>query len=82
MVMVIKLDKQGRILLPKEIRDRYHFKPEMELSVIEKEDGIELRLAGKKISLKEIFEPGIKFKPEDVLALDIANLDEDLEGLL
>ena len=81
MVMIIKLDKQGRVVLPKEIRDKYHFEPEMELKVIEKEDGIELRPAGKKIPLKHIFEPGIKFKPEDVLALDIANLDGDLEGI-
>jgi AbrB family looped-hinge helix DNA binding protein len=82
MSMMIKLDKQGRIVLPKGIRDRYRFKPGMELIVIEKEDGIELRPVVKKIPLKKIFEPGLEFKPEDVISLDISNLDDDLEGLL
>jgi AbrB family looped-hinge helix DNA binding protein len=82
LVMVIKLDKQGRIVLPKEIRDKYHLEPDMELRVIEREDSIELCPAAKKVSLRKIFEPGIEFKPEDVLALNISNLDDDVEVLL
>ena len=79
MVMVIKVDKQGRVVLPKEIRDKYHFEQDTELNVIEKEDGIEIKVAKAKIPLKQVFSSGLKYDPKKILALDVANMDDDLQ---
>lgn len=79
MVMVIKVDKQGRVILPKEVRDKYHFDQDTELHVIEKEDGIEIKLARNKLPLKQLCSNGLKYDPKNILALDIANMDDDLQ---
>ena len=76
--MVIKVDKQGRIVLPKEIRDKYHFDPNSELSVIEQEDGVILKSAKAKVPLAQIL-GSLRFDPINALALDVANFDEDEE---
>jgi AbrB family looped-hinge helix DNA binding protein len=78
LVMVIKVDKQGRVVLPKDIRDRYHFEPNTELCVIEKGDGIEIKVAKQKVPLKQLCSPGLKYDPKKALALDVANMDDDL----
>ncbi len=82
MVMVIKLDKQGRFVLPKDIRDKYHFEPNVELQLIEKEDSIEIKIAKKKVSLSKICSTGIKFNPDTALAIDVANLDDNLKDAM
>jgi AbrB family looped-hinge helix DNA binding protein len=79
MVMVIKVDKQGRVVLPKEIRDKYHFDHDIELYVIEKEDGIEIKLAKNKTSLKQVCSSGLRYDPKKILALDVANMGDDLQ---
>jgi AbrB family looped-hinge helix DNA binding protein len=71
--MVIKIDKQGRLVLPKEIREKYNFNPESEIKLIEHENGIELSTLTPKIPLSEIFADGIRFDPKKVISLDNAN---------
>ncbi len=38
--MAIKIDKSGRIVVPKPLRDRLRLKPDMELDVHEQVDGL------------------------------------------
>jgi AbrB family looped-hinge helix DNA binding protein len=38
--MVVKIDKSGRIVVPKPLRDRLVLKPDMELEVHEHADGV------------------------------------------
>ncbi len=42
--MVVKIDKSGRIVVPKPLRDRLGLKPDMELEVHEQADGVLLRV--------------------------------------
>lgn len=42
--MVVKIDKSGRIVVPKPLRDRLGLKPDMELEVHEHADGVLLRV--------------------------------------
>jgi AbrB family looped-hinge helix DNA binding protein len=42
--MAVKIDKSGRIVVPKPLRDRLGLKPEMELEVHEHADGVLLRV--------------------------------------
>ena len=42
--MAIKIDKSGRIVVPKLLRDRLGLKPDMELEVHEHADGMFLRV--------------------------------------
>lgn len=42
--MDVKIDKSGRIVVPKPLRDRLGLKPEMELEVQEQADGLFLRV--------------------------------------
>ncbi|MHA1734552.1 MAG: AbrB/MazE/SpoVT family DNA-binding domain-containing protein [Promethearchaeota archaeon] len=79
MVMVVRIDKQGRIVLPKEIRDKYHFDPGQELTILEREGGIEIHVRKDPVSFKEIFGQPLRFDPDKVLTLDVANFDE-MEG--
>jgi AbrB family looped-hinge helix DNA binding protein len=41
--MTIRMDKSGRIVLPKIIRDRFGLTPDLELEVVEQPDGVLLR---------------------------------------
>jgi AbrB family looped-hinge helix DNA binding protein len=41
--MTIRMDKSGRIVLPKMIRERFGLTPDLELEVIEQPDGVLLR---------------------------------------
>ena len=42
--MDVKIDKSGRIVVPKPLRDRLGLKPDMELEVQERADGLFLRV--------------------------------------
>ena len=42
--MNVKIDKSGRIVVPKPLRDRLGLKPDMELEVQEQADGLLLRV--------------------------------------
>ncbi len=42
--MVVKIDKSGRIVVPKPLRDRLGLKPDMELEVHEHAHGVLLRV--------------------------------------
>lgn len=42
--MSVKIDKSGRIVVPKPIRDRLRLKPDMELEVHEHADGVFFRV--------------------------------------
>ena len=42
--MNVKLDRSGRIVVPKPLRDRLGLKPDMELEVQEQADGLFLRV--------------------------------------
>lgn len=44
--MDVKIDKSGRIVVPKVLRDRLGLKPDMELEVQEHADGLLLRVPG------------------------------------
>jgi AbrB family looped-hinge helix DNA binding protein len=41
--MAIRMDKSGRIVLPKMIRERFGLTPDLELEVVEQPDGVLLR---------------------------------------
>jgi AbrB family looped-hinge helix DNA binding protein len=43
--MITTIDKAGRIVVPKEIREELHFSPHSELEIIK--DGIEIRIRKK-----------------------------------
>ena len=49
--MTLKLDKSGRIVVPKSLRDRLGLKPDMELEIIEQPGGILLRLCAQRPSM-------------------------------
>ena len=40
--MEITIDKQGRIVIPKEVREKYGLSEESKLELVPREDGIEL----------------------------------------
>jgi AbrB family looped-hinge helix DNA binding protein len=77
MEMVIKIDKQGRLVLPKEIRDKYHLIHDVELVVTEVADGIKLSPRKEKRSLRKIFDEAPEFDPKNEIVIDVANYDED-----
>ena len=41
--MTIRIDKSGRIVLPKMIRERFGLIPDLELEIVERPDGVLLR---------------------------------------
>lgn len=77
MVMAIRIDKHGRLVLPKEIREKYNFNPYTDLILIEQPDGILLKAKKPKIPLSTIFEKAPEFNPKKVFTLDVANYDEN-----
>jgi AbrB family looped-hinge helix DNA binding protein len=52
--MVLRIDKSGRIVLPKPLRDRLGLRPEMMLEVKECADGLVLRPTAQRPPLREI----------------------------
>ena len=52
--MRVAIDKAGRIVVPKSIRDRLGFKPEMELEVVEQSEGVLLKRSEQRPSIIKI----------------------------
>ncbi|OLS16441.1 MAG: hypothetical protein RBG13Loki_0011 [Promethearchaeota archaeon CR_4] len=77
MEMAIKIDKQGRVVLPKEVRENYHFDPLTDLILIEQPDGILLKTKKLKVPLSAIFTKAPSLDPKKSVALDVANYDEN-----
>ena len=76
MEIKIKIEEDGRILLPEEVRDKFHLTHESELLLITKDDEIILKNFPPKISLEEVLATPLKFDPKKALTMDIANWDE------
>jgi AbrB family looped-hinge helix DNA binding protein len=52
--MVLTIDKSGRIVVPKPMRDRLGLKPDMELEVLERADGVLLRPVEQQPSMLKV----------------------------
>ncbi|MFW6208865.1 MAG: AbrB/MazE/SpoVT family DNA-binding domain-containing protein, partial [Spirochaetota bacterium] len=66
------IDKAGRIVIPKSIRERYHLQPGTELQIESESDGISLKICGKEPSI--IRKRGILVHHgSDTLTLDTAD---------
>lgn len=46
-IMVVKIDKAGRIIIPKDLREELDFFPHTELEIVR--DGLEVRIRKRKI---------------------------------
>ena len=49
--MKITIDQAGRVVIPKQVRDRYHIQPGTELEIENEADGIFLKVQDTKPSL-------------------------------
>ena len=49
--MTIKIDKAGRIILPKPVRERFHLREGSELELEERSDGLTLRPVEQRASM-------------------------------
>lgn len=49
--MELKIDKAGRIVVPKPLRERLGFRPETALEAIERPDGVLLKRSGQRPSI-------------------------------
>jgi AbrB family looped-hinge helix DNA binding protein len=52
--MEIRIDKAGRIVVPKPLRERLGFKPDTELEVIEQPEGVLLKRVEQRPSMVKI----------------------------
>jgi len=52
--MEIKIDKAGRIVLPKPLRDRLGFQPDTELEAIEQPEGVLLKRVAQRPSMVKV----------------------------
>jgi AbrB family looped-hinge helix DNA binding protein len=52
--MLIKIDKAGRIVVPKRMRDRHGLKPSAAVEAIEQADGVLLRVAEQRPSMIKV----------------------------
>jgi len=52
--MELKIDKAGRIVVPKPLRERLGFKPDMELEAIEQPDGVLLKRVQQRPSMVKV----------------------------
>ena len=52
--MTLTIDKSGRIVVPKSIRERLGFKPDTELEAIEQPDGVLLKRVEQRPSMMRI----------------------------
>lgn len=77
MEVVIKIDKQGRIVLPKDIREKYHFQSDSDIILIDKQDGLLLKPKPAKKTMKDLIDKASKKKLQPNMILDIANYHEE-----
>ena len=54
MVMELRIDKAGRIVVPKRLRERLGFKPDTELEAIEQPEGVLLKRVEQRPSMVKI----------------------------
>jgi AbrB family looped-hinge helix DNA binding protein len=52
--MELKIDKAGRIVVPKPLRDRLGFKPDTELEAIEQPEGVLLKQVQQRPSMVKV----------------------------
>jgi AbrB family looped-hinge helix DNA binding protein len=52
--MTLKMDKAGRIVFPKRLRERLGLKPDMELEAVEESGGVLLRLVEQQPSMVKV----------------------------
>jgi AbrB family looped-hinge helix DNA binding protein len=52
--MELKIDKSGRIVVPKALRERLGFKPDSELEAIEQPDGVLLKRVEERPSMIKV----------------------------
>ncbi|MGO8786785.1 MAG: AbrB/MazE/SpoVT family DNA-binding domain-containing protein [Terriglobia bacterium] len=52
--MTLKIDKAGRIVFPKHLRERLGLKPNMELEAVEEQGGVLLRLVEQLPSMVQV----------------------------
>jgi len=52
--MNVTIDKAGRIVVPKELRQRFALRPNTELEIVEQPDGVLLRVPEQKPSLSHV----------------------------
>jgi AbrB family looped-hinge helix DNA binding protein len=52
--MEVRIDKAGRIVVPKPLRDRLGFKPDSELEAIERPDGMLLKRVEQQPSMTRV----------------------------
>ena len=52
--MELKIDKSGRIVVPKRLRERLGFKPDTELEAVEQPDGVLLKRVEQRPSMAKI----------------------------
>jgi AbrB family looped-hinge helix DNA binding protein len=79
MEVEVKIDKQGRLVIPKELREKYQMNPDSEILLVDQEEGILLKPMPAKRSLKEIFSQAPRSNLEDAYVLDYANYHKDTE---
>ena len=52
--MELKIDKSGRIVVPKALRERFGFKPDSELEALELPDGVLIKKAEERPSMAKV----------------------------
>jgi AbrB family looped-hinge helix DNA binding protein len=52
--MDVKIDKAGRIVVPKPLRDRMGFKPDTDLEAVEQPDGVLFKRAEQRPSMIKV----------------------------
>ncbi len=52
--MTLKIDKAGRVVFPKRLRDRLGLKPDMKLEAVEEAGGVLLRLVEQQPSMVQV----------------------------
>jgi AbrB family looped-hinge helix DNA binding protein len=52
--MTLKMDKSGRIVFPKSLRERLGLKPDMELEAVEEAGGVLLRVAEQQPAMVRV----------------------------
>jgi AbrB family looped-hinge helix DNA binding protein len=77
MEMVIKIDKKGRVILPKEVREKYQFTHNTNLILIEQDEGVLLKRKKAKRTLASIFENAPSAIIDKNTVIDVANYDEN-----
>jgi AbrB family looped-hinge helix DNA binding protein len=55
--MEVRIDKSGRIVVPKPLRERLGFKPDTELVAVEQPNGVLLKRVEQRLSSDSYFSP-------------------------